>query len=103
MTYRATTHRTYTVSYTMNLHDTIFRFGKYAGQRVSAVAKDAPTYILWVATISPARSDPTLWRALRAHLLVAADSIEQRHQQQIAEARALAERRRQRQAQRQCQ
>lgn len=85
----------------MSIPDATFNFGRHAGHRVSAVARDAPTYLLWVSTILPARSNPELWRALKAHLLFAADAIEQRHQQQVAEAEALAERRRQRQAQRQ--
>jgi hypothetical protein len=83
------------------LPDATFNFGKHAGRRVSAVALSHPTYLLWLATTAAARSDQVLWRALKAHLLVAADNIEQRYQQQIAEAEALAQRRRQLRAQRQ--
>ena len=85
---------------TLNLRDAIFTFGKHTGRRVSTVAMTHPTYLLWVSTIVAARNNATLWRALKGHLLIAAEAIERRHQQQTAEADALAERRQQRLAQR---
>lgn len=79
----------------MTLPDACFTFGKHRGLLVSTVARSAPGYLLWVASIKPTRADPKLWAAVRAHLPLAAELLEQRDQ---AEREVLERRRARRQA-----
>lgn len=79
----------------MTLPDAAFSFGRHRGLPVSAVARSAPGYLLWVATIRPTRADARLWASVKAHLLQAAAMLEQRD---LIEREELEARRARRQA-----
>ena len=65
---------------TTNKPDAILGFGKYRGQRVSAVARSDGSYICWMSALPKHRGNPTMRAALAAHLPVA---IERAAQQDV--------------------